>query len=297
MINITILTPTYNRCDSLIKLYESLRHQTDKSFIWLIIDDGSSDNTKSTVQDWIDEKRIKIEYYKKSNGGKHTALNYSYAFIKTPLTFIVDSDDYLTKNAIEIINEKYSLYGNESDLCGFSFLRKSAKGGYLSPKAPSDNLKSSYCECRVNKNLVGDMAEVWFTPCLKEYPFPELKNEKFLGEDTVWIKMSEKYKLRFYNTAIYISDYLDDGLTNNRRRHNIKSPLGCVERAKAFLNADTSLKWKIKAMLQYRIYSNFAGLSNKTQMKEAPNKVLFIILMLPAQLLYSKWKRDYECNS
>lgn len=296
MINVTILTPTFNRCTSLEKLYNSLRQQSSKEFIWLIIDDGSTDNTKSTVQGWINEKSIQIQYHNKRNGGKHTALNYSYQFIKTPLTFIVDSDDYLTKNAVEIINEKFALYGNEADLCGFSFLRESAGGGYLSPTVETDNLKSSYCECRVNKNLVGDMAEVWFTHCLREYPFPEFKNEKFLGEDTVWLKMSEKYKLRFYNTAIYISDYLDDGLTNNRRRHNINSPNGCIERAKVFLNADVSLKWKIKSMLQYIIYSRFAKKSLKMQFRQASDKTLFLLLLLPAAILYLKWKRNYSDN-
>jgi len=144
MTNVTVLTPTFNRCSALEKLYHSLKQQTCREFIWLIIDDGSTDNTESTVKSWISEKSMQIEYRRKSNGGKHTALNFSYRFIETPLTFIVDSDDYLTENAVEIINEKYSLYGKEADLCGFSFLRQSAHGGYLSPAVEKDNLKATY---------------------------------------------------------------------------------------------------------------------------------------------------------
>ena len=82
------------------------------------------------------------------------------------------------------------------------------------------------------------MAEVWYTHCLKEYPFPEFQGETFLGEDIVWVRMSKKSRMRFFNRVIYISDYLEDGLTNNRRKNNIKSPNGCVARAEAFLDSE-----------------------------------------------------------
>ena len=109
---------------------------------------------------------------------------------------------------------------------------------------PSDleGMKESYVECRINRNIGGDMAEVWYTHCLKEYLFPEFQGEKFLGEDIVWVRMSEKYKMRFFNRVIYISDYLEDGLTNNRRKHNIKSPNGCIARAEAFLDSNACMK-------------------------------------------------------
>lgn len=107
------------------------------------------------------------------------------------MTFIVDSDDILTSNAISTIEQVYSKYKNENDLCGFSFLRGKPNGGYLSTSGvPQDGMKESYVECRVNRSIGGDMAEVWYTYCLKEYLFPEFSGEKFLGEDIVWVKMS-----------------------------------------------------------------------------------------------------------
>ena len=251
---ITVLTPTYNRVDKLKKLFDSLLLQEHQNFVWLIIDDGSTDNTNEIVQSWSSDSNFKIIYYKKNNGGKHTALNYAYQFIETPLTFIVDSDDILTSNAIPTIEQVYSKYKNENDLCGFSFLRGKPNGGYLSTSGvPQDGMKESYVECRVNRSIGGDMAEVWYTHCLKEYLFPEFSDEKFLGEDIVWVKMSEKYKMRFFNNVIYISDYLEDGLTNNRRKYNIKSPNGCVARAKVFLDSKACTKIKIKSILEYQI--------------------------------------------
>lgn len=295
MSNITVLTPAYNRGKLLEKLYESLCAQDCKDFEWLIVDDGSTDDTSERVEQMKQTADFPISYHKKENGGKHTALNYAYQFIKTPLTFIVDSDDFLTKNAISYIDEIYKKYKNESDLCGFSFLRGKPDGGYLSTSGvPQDGMKESYVECRINRNIGGDMAEVWYTHCLKEYPFPEFQGEKFLGEDIVWVRMSEKYRMRFFNRVIYISDYLEDGLTNNRRKHNIKSPNGCVARAETFLNSESNIKVKIKAALQYQIYGRFARIDMIKMYRETDCKVLFLVGCLPAWILYVMWKTRIE---
>lgn len=291
MSNITVLTPAYNRGKLLEKLYESLCAQDCKDFEWLIVDDGSTDDTSEHVEQMKQTADFPIFYHRKENGGKHTALNYAYQFIKTPLTFIVDSDDSLTADAISYVNEIYKRYKNESDLCGFSFLRGKLDGGYLSTSGVSqDGMKESYVECRINRNIGGDMAEVWYTHCLKEYPFPEFQGEKFLGEDIVWVRMSEKYKMRFFNRVIYVSDYLEDGLTNNRRKHNIKSPNGCVVRAEAFLDSDSNIKTKIKAALQYQIYGKFAQIDMSKMYQKTNSKGLFILCHLPAQILYAIWK-------
>lgn len=293
MSNITVLTPAYNRGNLLEKLYKSLSVQESKDFEWLIVDDGSIDDTCERVEKMKQTADFPISYYKKENGGKHTALNYAYQFIKTPLTFIVDSDDFLTEDAIAYVNAIYKKYKDENDLCGFSFLRGKPDGGYLSTSGvPQEGMKESYVECRINRGISGDMAEVWYTHCLKEYPFPEFQGEKFLGEDIIWVRMSEKYKIRFFNRIIYISDYLEDGLTNNRRKHNIKSPNGCVARAEAFLDSDACMKIKIKSMLQYQIYGKFAKKSRKKLYKDISNKVLYIVCIIPAALIYFKWRLE-----
>lgn len=295
MSNITVLTPAYNRGKLLEKLYESLCAQDCKDFEWLIVDDGSTDDTSERVEQMKQTANFPIFYYKKENGGKHTALNYAYQFIRTPLTFIVDSDDSLTGDAVSYIDEIYKKYKNESDLCGFSFLRGKPNGGYLSTSGvPQDGMKESYVDCRINRSIGGDMAEVWYTHCLKEYPFPEFQGEKFLGEDIVWVRMSEKYKMRFFNRVIYVSDYLEDGLTNNRRKHNIKSPNGCVVRAEAFLDSDSNIKAKIKAALQYQVYGRFARIDMIKMYRETGSKVLFLVGFLPAWILYVMWKTRIE---
>lgn len=297
MKDLTVLTPAFNRRKALQRLYDSLLSQTDKNFEWLIIDDGSTDDTSQFVHQWLSCNEFSVRYYKKENGGKHTALNYALDKISTTLVFIVDSDDYLTPDAVETIYKKFNTYKSEKDLCGFSFLRIKPDGsGYLSPKLPKDDIKSTYCECRINGELEGDMAEVWYTDKLREFPFPEFEGEKFLGEDTVWVKISGKYKMRFFNKAIYVSDYLGDGLTLNRRRHNINSPNGCVARAEAFLNSDIDLKYKIKSMLQYFIYGRFAGKDYTQLLENSQNKLLAFLCMFPSAIIYTLWKNKF-CKS
>lgn len=293
MEEITVLTATYNRAELLKGLFDSLLAQKSKEFVWIIVDDGSADNTNEIIEQMMSKADFQIKFYKKSNGGKHTALNFAYRFIQTPLTFIVDSDDTLTPDAISTIQKVYKKYKDETDLCGFSFLRGKPDGGYLSSSGvPLDGMKESYVECRINRGIGGDMAEVWYTDCLKEYPFPEFTSEKFLGEDLIWVKMSEKYKMRFFNRVIYISEYREDGLTNNRRRHNIKSPNGCVARAEAFLNSNSHLRTKIKAGLQYQIYGRFANRSDKDLYFHTNHKWLYVVCFLPAHIIYLKWKKE-----
>lgn len=290
--HVTVLTPTYNRSEYLEKLYTSLLQQSNKNFIWLIIDDGSNDNTENVVKGWQEEASITIEYRRKENGGKHRALNFAYALINTPLTFIVDSDDYLTRDAIEIIEDKYRIYGQEADLCGFSFLRAKEDGSYLSSSGvKEDGLKENFSQCRINRHITGDMAEVWFTHCLREYPFPEFEGEKFLGEDIIWLQMSVRYKIRFFNDVIYISDYMPQGLTSKRRQHNIRSPRGCIARAEVYLSSDIKTRYKIKPMLQYFIYGRFSGAGFIRQLKRVwtKHKFLSLICLIPSMLLYESF--------
>ncbi len=295
---ITILTPTYNRKEYLINLYNSLQEQGNLNFEWLIVDDGSTDDTEMLIKSLINLAKFKIIYKYKLNGGKHTALNYGYKFINTKLTFIVDSDDILTRDAIDRILNVYDNYKNSKDICGFSFLRGKFDGGILSDReVPFDGHVESYVECRVNRGIGGDMAEVWFTDCLKEYPFPEFEGEKFLGEDVVWIKMSNDYKMVFFNSIIYLSDYLQGGLTTNRRIHNISSPKGCVYRAEVFLNSNAKLKYKIKAIMQYHIYGRIAKINNKNLFYNCNEKILYVLFTVPSLVIYFKWKKSYFKSS
>ncbi len=295
---VTILTPTYNRKDNLIKLYNSLLEQKNNNFEWIIVDDGSTDGTETKVNEFIKENKIKIIYYKKENGGKHTALNLGISKINTDLTFIVDSDDWLKDNAIEEILSVHSKYKDKDNICGYSFLRMFSNGKINGKSSDEKEVVSDYISARINGNDMNyDKAEVWKTKCLKEYPFPEFKGEKFLGEDVVWMPLALKYKMVFLNEPIYISEYLENGLTKNRRKNNIKSPNGCYYKSMLVIDISKekkiNFKYLIKNIMQYIIYGKFSNKSFKELLEKSNRKFEFLILYPISWIIYLKWKKEY----
>lgn len=299
---LTILTPTYNRKEKLDKLYNSLCKQTNKNFLWLIVDDGSNDNTSNLIQEYYKENKVKIEYIRKKNGGKHTAINFGMLKVQTPLVFIVDSDDWLSDDAIEQILKVHKKFATIESICGYSFLRMFKNGKVNGKRFEKDLFIDDYINIRINRNDTNsDKAEVWKTFYLKKFPFPEFPNEKFLGEDTIWIQMSMKYKMIFINKTIYLSEYLSEGLTKNRRKHNIQSPKGCLYRAKISLIACKERKinflFFLKVLMQYHIYGRFAKVNFIELYKNSIFKIWFIITSPGGFGLYSYWKLKYLKSS
>jgi glycosyltransferase involved in cell wall biosynthesis len=223
---ISIVTPTYNRGYIINKLYSSLLKQTNSNFNWIIIDDGSSDNTDKLVNEWINrENPFEIIYKKIDNGGKHRALNYAMQFVDYKYVFIVDSDDHLIPNAIELVLEWIETIDNKKNFAGVSGLRITSQGEIIGTQIKEDYIDASNYERR-KYNLLGDKAEVYKADLLKQYPFPEFEGENFLPENAVWDALAlAGYKLRWFNKAIYVCDYLEDGLTKSaekRIRNNFK---------------------------------------------------------------------------
>lgn len=294
---LTILTPTYNRANMLPNLYNSLLTQTSRDFEWLIVDDGSTDDTETIVQQWIADNAMAVRYLYKKNGGKHTALNAGISTVTSQLTMIVDSDDALTPDAVETVLQYHGRYKDVTGLCGYVFLRCFPDGTVNGKQFIPDEAIGTYIDMRINRDDThADKAEVYFTHCLQEYPFPEIGEEKFLGEDLVWIRMAKKYCMLHVNRVIYIGNYLEGGLTQSRRRHNIESPRGCMLRAIEFMSGEIRFKYRFKGALQYLIYGQFAHIGWKSLIRQSPRKLLTALLVVPGFCLYRKWKHNYECQ-
>ena len=290
--DITVLTPAYNRGGGIQRLYASLDKQYNKNFEWMIVDDGSTDDTAQVVKELQESSDFKIRYIYKRNGGKHTALNVGVENVESKLTFIVDSDDWLKPNAIETVLRYHENYGKRNELCGYSFLRAFPDGKINGKEFEPNEWIASYIEARINSDdTMADKAEVFYTSCLKEFPFPEYPGEKFLGEDIVWIRMARKYKMVHINEAIYVGDYQQDGLTKNRRANNIKSPVGCMHRAEEFMKKDIKLKYRIKGGLQYIIYGLFADYTITELLRNSKNKLLTFVCVVPGKVLKARWDR------
>lgn len=291
---LTILTPTFNRKTTLTRLWESLKLQSSQDFEWLIVDDGSTDGTRGLVEVLSRQSEFDINYLYKTNGGKHTALNCGLANAHGELTFIVDSDDWLTPDAVEVIAKTHAKYKECPDICGYSFLRQYPSGeinGALFKKEP---YIANYIEARVNSNDThADKAEVYFTRVLKEFPFPEYQGERFLGEDLVWVRIARRYKMVHLNRPIYVGNYLNDGLTKNRRINNIKSPLGCFDRASEFTYPDIAIRQRIKGIVQLIVYGKFAGKTIKEIIERSHSRFLTTALVPVGIAVYRKWSDVY----
>lgn len=225
---ITIFTPTYNRAYTLERLYESLCTQTVHGFEWIIVDDGSTDNTEQLVKRFISESKLTISYIKQPNSGKHCAINRGIEMARGDWFFIVDSDDYLPANSVELILLYVEQITIDESFAGVSGLRCYPNGRKVGGAVTYDVLDTDSVSFRVRYHVRGDMAEIWRTSLLRQYPFPMFRNERFMSEGIVWNAIAKKYKLRYFNKNIYTCDYLPDGLTRNVRRHHRQSPQGSM---------------------------------------------------------------------
>ena len=219
---ITIMTPTYNRAYILHKAYMSLKNQTSYDFEWIVIDDGSSDNTEELMNQWMTEcKDFDIIYDRQSNGGKHRAINRAVQMARYDWFLILDSDDELTENVVESIHVWIADVEGRSDIVGVAGL-KGTVDYVVGARLKKDYIDATNLE-RKKYGLLGDKAEVYKTKILKQYPFPEFEGENFLRESAVWDRIAKDgFKLRWYNDMIYLCEYIEDGLTKNTNTETYK---------------------------------------------------------------------------
>lgn len=248
---ITVFTPIYNRAHLVEKLYESLLRQTFKEFEWVIVDDGSTDNIDEVINQFIQQNRIKIKFVKQKNGGKHRAINSGLDISNGELFFIVDSDDYLTDNALEIISDNWDKINNKEEFCGISGLKGFSNGEIVGNTDNDYILDCSVLEYRYERNIKGDKAEVFVTKILKENKFPEIEGENFITEAIVWDQLGSKYKMRWINEVIYMCEYLEDGLTKNSTFLRVKNIQGTLLYYKTLLGYDIPYKYKLKSSINY----------------------------------------------
>lgn len=289
---VTIVTPSYNRCDKLKRLYKSLLKQTNNNYKWLVIDDGSTDKTKDLIETFRKQNRIHIDYVYKENGGKHTALNLAFKTVDTYFTFIVDSDDVLTEDAIESIYRYYPIV-RKHNLSGIAFLRGYSRTKCIGDRFPINQGIANDNDIHYKKMVGGDKAEVWRTDVLSQYQFPVFRNEKFQGENFVWTQIAFDYDMFYVNKIIYLTQYLDGGLTKSGRGMRLRNPLGGMENSKVSLDSRLPLWAQIKAALLFDVYGFCAGYKLRKIETLSGKPVITGICGFPSLLLYSYWKRRY----
>lgn len=252
---ITVFTPVYNRAYIISQLYESLCRQTSGDFEWLIVDDGSTDDIATLIEGFIAENKITIRYCSQTNGGKHRAINRGLKEAKGNLFFIVDSDDYLTDDAIEWIKKTSEEIMPDETFAGLSGTRIYPDGHKIGGDDDFGTIDANAIDIRTKYSVRGDLAEVFKTDILRKYPFPEFADEKFCPEALVWFRIARDYKLRYVNNGIYVCQYLSDGLTANIARLRRNSPKASMVFYSEQYHSSVPFLLKLKSAINFHRFS------------------------------------------
>lgn len=294
MCKITVFTPTYNRGGFLRDIFDCLCRQSCKDFEWIIVDDGSSDDTKTVVDNIFSMPRnFPIRYFYKKNGGKHTAINVGVKNADGELFLILDSDDSLPDDAVSTLLSEFKKVSATASICGICGLMAHRSGKLISGKYPEDGLIADSIELRYKYNIIGDLIEVFKTSVLKEFPFPEIGGERFCPEALVWNRIARKYKLYCFNKVVYLRDYLDGGLTSNIVKIRMNSPISSATCYAELNRLPIPFVSKVKSAINYW---RFRLCANSTHLIPNISRVWYAVLPL-SYLMHFKDARLIKSNS
>ena len=287
---ISVLTATYNRANLLIKLYESIlkNSNNDIEIEWLIMDDGSTDETKNQVDKFIEENRIEIKYFFQENQGKMKAINNLTEKAQGDLIIECDSDDYFTDNAFEIIKNAFEKNQNKmQDLYALCFLKYDQTGKNMGNFFRKDTSKMFDLYFKEGEN--GEKALVFNSQIRKQYKYELENSERFVTEARMFHKMDEKYSIICVNEPIMICEYQEEGYTRNINKQFTENPYGYFEYFKEILQKDMKGVSFNKRLYAIKHYILFATLTNqKNIVKHVTgifNKILILCLYVPGKFV------------
>lgn len=290
MILLTIFTPAYNRACTLGRTYESLKKQKCKDFIWLIIDDGSSDCTAELVEEWQQKDNgFEIRYIYKKNGGMHTAHNVAYENIDTMLNVCIDSDDCLADNAVEYIISKWNEV-SDKNYAGLIGLDADFQGEIIGKSFPPSLTETTLAGYYAQGGC-GDKKLVYRTDVINQYPpYPVFAGEKYVALAYKYRLIDQDYKLAVLNKILCNVEYQPDGSSATMWKQYVRNPKGFSFWRKVCMKYPESRKRLIIDCIHYVSSSILA--KNTHYLKESPRKVLTILLS-PIGLclaIYTKYK-------
>lgn len=226
MVLLTVFTPTYNRAHTLPEAYCSLKAQTSKNFLWLIVDDGSTDRTAALVSAWMQaEKAFAIRYLYRPNGGMHAAHNTAYAHIETELNLCLDSDDRLAKDAVEQIEKRWAQVKSKN-YAGLIGLDDDGNGKLIGTGFPPGLTETTLSGYYAGGGK-GDKKLVYRTDITRKYPpYPEFPNEKYVALAAKYRLIDRDYKLAVLNRVLCHVTYLEDGSSHTMWKQYAKNPRG-----------------------------------------------------------------------
>lgn len=289
---ISVVTPTYNRAYILPQCYQSLTRQTSMDFEWIVVDDGSEDETEKLISRFVEENRIPITYIKQENGGKHRAHNRGVLAAKGELCVCLDSDDQLTEDAIEVAAEYWAGHSQE-DLIGIL-----AKRGSLEDRSPiCSSWPAELTACTMfdlnNKyGFEGDTILFFKTILLKNNLFVEFPGERFLSEANLYYDLDHFGKMLLLDRVLYLCEYLPDGLTAKYHKLLRNNPLGTANTYYKGIRSATKIKEKVKYGLLTNIYLSLC--EDRCAARVRQSDFWVVMTQLPAAAIRTWFLKKFE---
>lgn len=291
---ISVLTATYNREKLLPKLFESLKknYETFQDFEWIIMDDGSNDNTKKEVKKWIKEVNFKIDYHYQENEGKQKEINDAMQYVTGDAIIEVDSDDYLLDNALKTIAEDFIALDND-EVYGIIYKRKLGKKNTDTKKELNNKVVTLF-DIHNKYGYDFDMAIVFKTEVRKKYYYEVCKNEKFVTEARLYYKLDQFYKgMVFKDKYLVYGEYVEEGYSKNINKIFKKYPYGYYEyfnECLTYIKKDTLFKRKLYFIKHYILFSYLCGLSKRECIKRAKRyNFIIALLVIPGYIKASRF--------
>lgn len=293
MVKLTVFTPTYNRSGFLETAYNALKRQTCKDFCWMIIDDGSTDDTKQIVEPWLNEKEFSVVYIYKENGGLQTAYVEAIKHIKTELCLCVDSDDYLMDDAVERLLSFWDKNGSK-EYAGVVSLNKYPDGNIVGGAFPEELLVTNHREIGNGKQgrTDNDVVRMYRTEVYNETsPAKEYPGEVSLNAERQFIQISLKYDFIVLNEPTVVVNYQPDGMTGNIFKSYFRSPNCYADYRMLILSIDGyGAKKYIITSIHYVAECKIA--KRKVFVKGLKRKGFVFLSFLPGKVLYYWLKKN-----
>lgn len=272
---LTVFTPAYNRAHTITRTYESLLNQNCKDFIWLIVDDGSTDNTAELVKQWQKKDNgFEIQYIYKENGGMHTAHNTAYENIHTELNVCIDSDDCMGENAVKIILEKWEEV-KDKGYAGIIGLDADMSGNIIGSGFP-DELEETTVIGYYSAGGSGDKKLVYRTDVINKYPpYPVFEGEKYVALSYKYRLIDQSYKMAVLDKVLCNVDYQADGSSNTMWKQYLRNPKGFAFWRKVCMEHPESVKRLIIDCIHYCSSSFIA--KNGKYISQSPKKLLTVL--------------------
>ncbi len=293
MKTLTVITTTYNRAYCLHQVYDSLVKQACKDFIWLVMDDGSTDGTDKLIRGYQQQDLIEIEYYYKQNGGMHTARNAAYEKVHTEINMIIDSDDWVAEGAVGKIVEFWK-NNKRTDIAGIISLNADTNGKIVGTKPPDELKICHYVEYWKKYHATGDKKLIYRSDLTRLYPYPEFPGEKFYPASYKFVLLDQDYKMLVLNQVTCIVDYNEDSMTYQKYAQYKACCRGFSHYRNAMIRVTKDPVEIIKEMIHYIAESKFAADRHYIRNSAKP---VYTLLCLPMGLAYHsylcKTKRKY----